>query len=362
LVDSRRYRHEDLFDYGCRVLERLDVPAEDAREVSGCLVNADLRGVESHGMVRLPVYASRLRASAVKARPAIRLHQSGTAAVLVDGDNGLGAVVGARAMAAAVDLAREHGTGFAGVRNSNHFGPAAHYVEKALGEGFIGLAISNAPPNMAPFGGRQRFLGTNPVAVGIPAGSEPPLIFDASTSVVARGRIIVASHNQEKVPEGWAIDPDGHPTTDPDSALAGAVLPFGGAKGSAISFIIDILCGVFTGAAFALHVNTLENLTATQNIGHVLAAVRPDLFMEADAFRARMDEILGMLKASPPVPGGDRVLVPGEIERAHASRNRAIGIALTTPIAAQLADLGAGLGVPFPPPLPVSRASEPATA
>jgi LDH2 family malate/lactate/ureidoglycolate dehydrogenase len=350
-VESRRYRHEHLFDYACRVMERLGVPPADAREVAGCLVKAELRGVDSHGMVRLPVYARRVQAGVVKATPEIRVLPASTAAVLVDGDNGLGPVVGARAMDAALDLAQAHGTGVAGVRHSNHFGPAAYYVEKAVQRGFIGFAISNAPPNMAPFGGKTRFLGTNPVAIGIPAGEDHPLIFDASTSVVARGKIIVAAHTREPIPEGWAIDPDGFPTTDPEAALAGAMLPFGGPKGSAISFIIDILCGVLTGASFALHLNTLEDLTRVQNVGHVLAAVRTDLFMPGQTFRQRMDDLLGMLKAAPAAPGKHRVLVPGEIEFNNESANRTQGIALPHAIAAQLESLGAELGVAFPAPL-----------
>jgi LDH2 family malate/lactate/ureidoglycolate dehydrogenase len=350
------YRHPDLLEFGGLVLERLDVPPLDAREVAACLIKAELRGVDSHGLVRLPVYARRVQAGAVNARPQIRLHSSATAAALVDGDNGLGPVVAARAIDAAVDLARQHGTGFVGVRRSNHFGPAGYYVEKAVNQGCIGLAISNAPPNMAPFGGRTRFLGTNPVAVGIPADREPPLIFDASTSVVARGKIIVAAHNGEGIPEGWAIDPDGHPTTDAERALAGAVLPFGGPKGSAISFIIDILSGVLTGAAFASHLKTLEDLSSVQNVGHVLAAVRTDLFMADAQFRARMDAILGMLRAAPPGPGLSRVLVPGEIELANEARARAAGLSLPPAIAAQLERLGHELGVAFPSPLPACRA------
>jgi LDH2 family malate/lactate/ureidoglycolate dehydrogenase len=357
-----RYRHEALFDFSCRVLERLDVPPEAARDVSGCLIKADLRGVDSHGLVRLPVYTRRLQARVVKARPAIRLLSTGTASALVDGDNGLGPVVGARAMKAALELAGDHGTGFVGVKNSNHFGPAAYYVEQAVSRGCIGLAISNAPPNMAPFGGKYRLLGTNPVAIGIPAGEEDPLIFDASTSVVARGKIIMAAHNKTPVPEGWAIDPEGYPTTDAERALAGAMLPFGGPKGSALSFIIDILCGVLTGAAFAEHLNTLENLDAVQNVGHVLAAARTDLFLPAEQFRTRMDAILRTLKASPPAPGNDRVLVPGEIELGHESLNRVHGVPLAAPIAAQLAALGDELAVPFPLPLTVSHDSESATA
>jgi LDH2 family malate/lactate/ureidoglycolate dehydrogenase len=192
----------------------------------------------------------------------------------------------------------------------------------------------------------------------VPAGHEPPLIFDASTSVVARGKIIVAAHNGQSIPEGWAIDPEGYPTTDAERALAGAVLPFGGAKGSAISFIIDIFCGVLTGAAFARHLNTLEDLSSVQDVGHVLAAVRTDLFLPAAEFARRMDGILGMLKTSPTAPGVARVLVPGELELAHEARNREVGIALTPAIARQLASLGDEIGVPFPAPLAAPLASD----
>ena len=356
-MESRRYRHEELFEFGCRVLERLDVPAEDAREVAGCLIKAELRGVDSHGMVRLPVYGRRLQAGVVKARPDIRVHTRGTAAAILDGDNGLGPVVGAAAMRAALDLTQAHGTGFIGVRGSNHFGPAAYYVEKALARRCIGLAISNAPPNMAPFGGRTRFLGTNPIAVAIPAGHEPPLIFDASTSVVARGKIIVAAHTGAPIPDGWAVDPNGYPTTDPERALAGAMLPFGGPKGSAISFIIDIMCGVLTGASFGTHINTLEDLSTVQNVGHVLAAVRTDLFVSDGEFRERMDAILKMLKGAPPAPGAARVLAPGEIELENEARARARGIEVAAAIAGQLARFGDELGVGFPSPLEVSARS-----
>jgi LDH2 family malate/lactate/ureidoglycolate dehydrogenase len=350
-VDGPRYAHQDLLDFGSRVLERLDLPPDGAREVAACLTKAELRGVDSHGMVRLPVYAARVEAGVVRARPDIRVFGAGTAAALVDGDNGLGPVVGARAMDTALDLARDHGTGFVGVRHSNHFGPAAYYVERAIARQCIGLTISNAPPNMAPFGGRTRFLGTNPIAIAVPAGAEPPLIFDASTSVVARGKIIVAAHAGQRIPEGWAVDPDGLPTTDAEAALAGAVLPFGGPKGSAISFIIDILCGVLTGAAFASHLNTLENLSAVQNVGHVFAAIRTDLFLPGPDFGSRMDAILAMLKSAPPAAGGERVLVPGEIELAHERRHREQGIPLTPAIAAQLVELGRRTGVRFPGPM-----------
>ena len=251
-------------------------------------------------------------------------------------------------MEKAIALAELSGIGFAGVRRSNHFGIAAFYVQKAIHQGFIGFAASNAPPHMAPFGGRARFLGTNPIAVGIPAGQEPPLLFDASTSVVARGKIIVAAQEGKPIPADWAIDSDGNPTTDAKAALAGSVLPFGGAKGSAISFIVDILCGVLTGSGFALNLHRLEDLGAEQNLGHVFAAVRTDLFIPGKDFAARMDEILRMLKSSPAAAGTSQVLAPGELERQNEARNRVLGIPLLQSIVDQLAELGESLGLAFP--------------
>lgn len=345
---SRRFRPDDLMAYACAVLERLDVPAQDAREVAGCLILAELRGVDSHGLIRLPVYTRRIQAKVVKARPAITVESRYSAVALVDGDNGLGPVVGARAMEEALRLAETSGIGFVGVRATNHFGAAAFYVEKAIRRGYIGCAVSNAPPNMAAFGGRERFLGTNPLAIGIPAGEERPLIFDASSSVVARGRIIVAAERNLPIPQGWAIDPQGLPTTDAGAALAGAVLPFGGAKGSAISFIIDILSGVLTGASFALHLNTLENLNAVQNLGHTFIAARTDLFLPARQFAVRMDEILRMLKSSAPAAGVPRVLAPGELEFDTEARYRESGLPIADELVRQLVYLAAEVDVEFP--------------
>ena len=170
--DGRRFSADDLLAYSCAVLERLDLPPEDARQVAGCLLFAELRGVDSHGLIRLPVYARRIQAKVVNARPVITVESRFAAVALVDGDNGLGPVVACRAMDEALDLAEKCGAGFVGVRHSNHFGAAAFYVERALPRRSIGCAVSNAPPNMAAFGGRERFLGTNPMAVAIPAGEE----------------------------------------------------------------------------------------------------------------------------------------------------------------------------------------------
>lgn len=348
MTEPQRYRAKDLHEFCCAVLEKLNVRRDDAREVGDCLVMADLRGVDSHGVIRLPVYGKRIRKGAVNARAAPRVVRTHAAAALMDGDNGLGAIVGARAMEKAIELAATAGIGFVGVRRTNHFGIASFYVQKALRQGFIGCAASNAPPHMAPFGGRARFLGTNPFSIGIPADKEAPLLFDASTSVVARGKIIVAAQEGKSIPAGWAIDSEGNPTTDTKAALAGSVLPFGGAKGSAISLVIDVLCGVLTGSAFALYLNTLENLEAEQNLGHVFMAMRTDLFMTKDEFAGRMDEIVRMLRASAPAPDAERVLAPGEIERQNETKNRVLGVPLVPSVIEQLLELGTELNVSFP--------------
>jgi LDH2 family malate/lactate/ureidoglycolate dehydrogenase len=348
ITSAVRFRPENLADFCSAVLQRLGMPSEDAREVADCLLLAELRGVDSHGLIRLPVYARRIQAGVVNARPSITAESRFAAVVLIDGDNGLGPVVGTRAMLEALRVAENCGVGYAGVRRSNHFGAAAFYVEKAIRKGYIGSAISNAPPNMAAFGGRTRFLGTNPMAVGIPAGLERPLVFDASSSVVARGKIILAAERSLPIPLGWAIDPEGRPTTDAQAALAGAVLPFGGPKGSAISLIIDILSGVMTGASFARYLNTLENLNAVQNVGHVFMAMRTDLFLPAGEFQRRMDEILRMLKTSPPAVGVERVLAPGEVEFETEAEYRKSGMPVVPEVVRQLKSLGEQTDVRFP--------------
>ena len=357
-VPEGRFDPEALVEYASAVLERAGVPPEDATIVAQCLVMADLRGVDSHGLIRLLAYTRRLHAKVVNAKPNICVRHPFAAVALVDGDNGLGPVVGLRAMQTAMELASVNGIGFVGASRSNHFGVGAFYVDRAIRAGFLGCAISNAPPNMAPYGGRERFLGTNPFAVGIPAGNSDPLIFDASSSVAARGKIIAAALKNQPIPSGWAIDPEGVPTTDARQALLGAVLPFGGAKGSAISFIIDILSGTLTGASFGHHLNTLENLEAEQNVGHVLVAIRNDVFLPSEKFGFRMDEILQMLLSSPPAAGVGRVYLPGELEMQAELRNRKLGIPLSAEVLNDLVGLGHEAGLTFPSVVPNAIAVE----
>lgn len=343
---GRRFWADDLIRFAVEVFQALNVPPNDARTVAECLVEADLKGVSSHGIVRLPVYARRLMAGLIDPQPGIRV-VAGHGGPLrgVDGGNGLGPVVGLFGMQQAIEAAAEFGVGVAFVRNSNHFGSAGYYVERALDRGFIAVASSNAPPNMAPWGGKERFLGTNPLAVGVPSRRWRPLLLDMATSVVARGKIILAAQRGEPIPLGWAIDPDGNPTTDPKAALLGAVLPFGGPKGSAISLLLDVFSGVLSGANYGRHLRTLEDTTNRQNLGHFFLAIDPVWLMPIDEFYERIDDLIGQLKSTPPAPGFEKVLAPGEIEYTNLERARATGIELEDEVLEQLYALGNQLGV-----------------
>lgn len=341
-----RFAAEDLIRFSVGVLRALDVPETDARIVGECLVGADLKGVGSHGIVRLPVYAKRLAAGLIDPQPSLRVIGKPDGAVrIVDGGNGLGPVVGDYGMRQAMASARRFGVGVAFVRNSNHFGSAAFYVERAVDSGLIGVASSNAPPNMAPWGGKERFLGTNPLAVGVPSKRWRPLVLDMATSVVARGKIILAAQTGAKIPEGWAIDPEGNPTTDPQAALLGAVLPFGGPKGSAISLLLDVFSGVLSGANYGRHLKTLEDMTTPQNLGHFFLAIDPACLMPVEEFYDRVDDLIGQLKATPPAPGTERVLAPGEIEYENLDRAASVGVELDAEVLEQLHALGEQLGV-----------------
>jgi LDH2 family malate/lactate/ureidoglycolate dehydrogenase len=354
-----RFRAEDLQQYGVQVLVALGVPEEDAAAVTSCLLMADLQGITSHGLVRLPVYARRLEAGVVKSRPSMTFEGEGQAVGLLDGDNGLGPVVGCTAMRKAIATAERCGLGLVFVKRSNHYGAAAYYVKMATDAGLIGATVSNAPPNMAAFGGKTRFLGTNPLGVGLPT-RDVPIIFDMATSVVARGKIIVAAQQKQPIPLGWAVDPDGHPTTDAQQALLGAVLPFGGAKGSAISLLIDIFSGVLTGAGYATGLGTLEDLAGEQNLGHVFMTLKPDLFQSRETYNDRIDDIIRQLRDNPPAPGFDSVLAPGDIEYRHATAALQEGVALPAEIVASLRELAERHHCDFP--APVTAQTSPVSA
>src|SRR6266481_9986947 len=234
-----------------RLLLAHGVPEHDAATVAACLVGADLRGVDTHGLCRLPGYLDRLRRGLINPRPVLEPERVTPVAAALDGQDGFGFVVGTRAMQEAIAIARELGVGVVSARRSTHFGMAAAYVRQALDAGLISLVFSNASPAMPPWGARTALLGTNPFAAGAPAGRHPPFLLDMSPAVAARGKIRRAERRGEKIPLGYALDAQGRPTTDPKAALAGGVvLPIGEHKGSGIAMFMDIFGGVISGANF----------------------------------------------------------------------------------------------------------------
>ncbi len=340
----------DLREFATQIFERLGLPDGDAGTVAACLVSANLRGLDSHGVSRIPIYAKRLRLGLVNPRPNLQVSRTAPGAALVDGDNGMGMVVGTRAMAEALAIAREVGLGLAGVRRSTHYGMAASYVLQAIAAGQIGFAFTNSSPGMAPYGGSKPVLGVNPLAVGVPAGQRSPFVLDMAMSIIARGKMRLAAMQGESIPEGLGLDREGQPTTDGMQVFGGGtVLPFGEAKGSGLAVWMEIMAGVLTGAAFAGEMRSLyEDFSGPQAIGHLFLAIRPDLFMSREEFARRMDTMLERFKDAEPVPGVDEVFMPGEPEERQASRRACTGIPMAPEIVALLRREAEELGVPFP--------------
>jgi LDH2 family malate/lactate/ureidoglycolate dehydrogenase len=336
-----RYDWEKLQTFCAQVFVRAGVPEANAAIVAESLVQADLRGVESHGVVRTAIYLKRVEAGKIDPHAEPTVVSEDGAATLLAGNNNFGAVVGTRALDIAMKRAKQNGAAIVGVKGSNHFGTGAYYALKAIERDLVLLVMSNASQTMPPTGGLQPFIGTNPLCVGVPAGEEQPFILDMATSVVARGKIIVAAQKGEPIPLGWAIDKNGNPTTDAEAALAGSVLPVGGAKGYAISMFIDILCGVLTGAGFGKYVNNMyENWEQPQQVGHMFIALDINRFMPPALFKQRMDLYIRDIKAEPKASGVTEILVPGEIEHRQTLLRKREGIELAPKTAAELDEIG----------------------
>jgi LDH2 family malate/lactate/ureidoglycolate dehydrogenase len=314
--------------FGRRLLQHHGLSETDAGIVAACLLRADLRGIDTHGLQFLPQYLERLRRGLINPRPRLALSQVAPAAASLDGDNGFGFVVGRRAMAAAMELAQSCGIGVVSAFRSTHFGMAAAYVLPALEAGYIAMVFSNASRAMPPWGGREALLGTNPFAAGAPAGKQAPFLLDMSPAVAARGKIRRAARRGEAIPPGYALDAEGRATTDPEAALAGGVvLPIGGYKGSGIAMLMDIMGGVISGAACAGEVGSqFLDYERPQNVGHFFLAMKPDLFIGLEEYRARMDRLVERVHANPLAEGFREVVMPGELEARLEQKQRREGV------------------------------------
>lgn len=343
---ERRCPPDVLARHCAAILRHHGLPQAAAQTVADSLVHANLRGVDSHGVTRMGIYVERLERKLVSPDPAIRIVEDREAAFAVDGGNGMGAVVAMRALDMALERLERFGTVSVGIRNSNHYGAGAYYAERAAGADAAAFLYSNAPPTMAPWGGVDPYFGTNPYTFAVPAGRHPPIILDMATSVVARGKIILAAAAGNPIPAGWAIDAEGSPTTDAEAALQGSVLPFGGPKGYGIAMMIDVLAGVMTGAAFGPRVGDLyHGLEAPQNVGAFIQLTHVGAFMPVESFKQRLDTMIDEIKASRPGKGTGEVLVPGEVESRTAEDRARGGIPMPPSLLAELDRLGEAAGV-----------------
>ena len=347
-------RADDLRQVCHDLLVRHDMPDNDAATTARCLVEADLRGVETHGVVRLPHYLNRVRLGLMSMRPDIAVTRTTPVAASVDGGNGFGFVVATRAMGEALAMAREFGIGMVAVRHSNHFGMAASYVLQAVRAGYMSMVFTNASRSMPPWGGQDAVLGTSPFAAGAPGGDGPPFVLDMAPAVVARGKIRLAAKRGERIPEGWGLDKEGRHTTDPQAVLDdGVVLPMGGPKGSALSMMMDIFGGVFTGSAFAGDVtNHTLDFEKPSDVGHFMLAIKPGLFVSDADFRARMDVLTGRVKGGRRAHGVDEIMVSGEPEARKEAERLRTGIALPRAELGALMQEAEAVGVGIPPTSP----------
>ncbi|MDM5332933.1 ureidoglycolate dehydrogenase [Ureibacillus composti] len=309
-----------------KLLEQ-NVPNEHAQIVSDVLVHADLRGVHSHGAIRTEHYVNRIKLGGIKKNPNITVENVSSSVSKVDGDHGFGHVIAKKTIEQAIENASKTGVGVGVAFNSSHCGALSYYMELATKAGKIGIAMAHTDSFVAPFGAKDAFLGTNPIAFGVPAKNNPPIILDMATSNVAMGKILVEKERGNKIPLNWGVDVDGNPTDDPNKVEA--LLPFGGPKGYGISLMVDILSGILVGAAFGPHIEPMYgDLTKHRELGIIFIVLDPKFFGSMDYFLNNIDQLYKEIHSLEPAPGFSHVLLPGEPENNKSTQRIKDGIPL----------------------------------
>ena len=346
--------------FSTKVFMHFDVPEADARQAADVLAKSDLRGIDSHGVARLHTYFEMLELGRINPKPNIKVIREKASVASVDGDNGLGLVVGPKANEIAMEKAEQHGSGWVSVCNTNHFGIAGYYPLMALKRDLIGWAMTNSTKLVAPLWGAERMLGTNPIAIAFPGYKEPPIVIDMATSAVAYGKIELALRTKTKVPKGWIVDKEGRDTTNPQDMInGGAQLPLGseremgGHKGYGLASMVDILCCVLSGAnwgpfapPFALRQEIPER-SVGKGIGHFFGAMQIDAFIDQDDFKKQIDEWIRVFRKIKPAPGTNGPLIPGDPEREAEALRSKEGIPLIKPVVDDLMDISRRTGIAF---------------
>jgi L-2-hydroxycarboxylate dehydrogenase (NAD+) len=345
---QRRSSADDLKEFMAGAFRAVNVPAGDAAEIAVLMVEADLTGADAHGVFRLPQYVRRIQAGGVNPTPRIIVQQTAPATALVDGDNGMGHLVMSRATETAVALARETGVAWVGARRSNHAGTAGLYAEMPARHGMVGIyaAVANAN-HMAPWGGSELLLGTNPLAVGIPCGDEPPVVLDMATTVVSYGTVKNYALHGRTMPADWMVSrADGKPLTDPKRSGEGVLLPIGGYKGSGLALILGLLAGPLNGAAFGRDVVDFNaDQSSETNTGHFIVALDVKRFLPPEIFAAEVSRHLDDLRQSERLPGAEPIRMPGDQRAARRAERTSQGVPIPDPLREQLDTLADTLGV-----------------
>jgi len=332
---------ESLSGFVTAVFQAAGCSEAGARDMAECLVQTNLWGIDSHGVLRTPEYLKRFQSGAMNSQPDIRTLKSGSGLEVLDADNGAGYIAGRAAMARAIELAKAGNIAAVGIINSNHCGAASLYARMALEHGMIGIAMSNVAPNMVAPGGSKPITGNNPIAVAVPTFGEFPFVFDISLSAVSGGKILVAAKNGEEIPFGWATDREGRPTTDPNIGFKGFLLPMGGHKGFGLSLLVDILCGVITGGSFQHQLKSMYVYPDDpSNTAHLMLVINPLFLMSKEQLKERMAEFFQTVKQSPMWDADSEMLLPGEIEYRKENERRSKGIPIPEPLYKELVQLG----------------------
>ncbi len=343
-----RYAPDAVRNLAASIAVAAGVSPADADILADALVDADVHGVSSHGVSRLNIYIRRIQKGLIAPKAVLTVQRQRGATLAVDAGNGLGQVQAVKALQLLVPMARASGVAVATIRNSQHFGALSYYCNRAARENMILLAMTNCEPAMSPEGGCQAFFGTNPIAASFPTGKGFPVKIDLATSIVARGNIIAAQKSGKSIPLGWALTPEGEPTTDAAQALLGTVLTMAGHKGYALAVLVEVLSGVLSGSAVGPQIGSMyKNMDRKQDVGHFFCLLDIEAFMDVHEFISRMDETINQIKACRKRPDTQQILVPGERSARRAAENMARGIGLDEATRAELAQLCSDLNVPF---------------
>ena len=354
------YTCEYLVDFTRSFFVKMGCSADDSQLITDVFLAAELRGIPSHGLMRLKDYYQLWKANRINVKPNVRIVHETPSTAVVDGDNAIGMIAAVRSMEIALEKGSKAGSGWVSTRNSNHYGIAGYYALMALKKDMIGMSMTNANPQVAPTFSVTPMMGTNPIAVAIPAGNQPPFVADFATTPIARGKLVVAEKKGEKVPYGFVQDKDGNPSNDPAILRSGgSMLTLGGDyehgshKGFCLSAIVDIFCAVFSGANFGpfvppsvAYLPVLEKKVG-EGTGHFFGAMRIDAFQPADVFKAKMDEWITTFRAAKPAAGREKLIIPGDPERENEIRFRKEGIPLLPAIARDLKEIAGEMGLEF---------------